>query len=236
MFDFISRNYNTDQMVFCSAGNIPESKIIRLFRKYFEWVPPNRREHKDQYAWVYNASNVTKRMETYQNHCIIGNVAYNIRDDKRLGMFLLNNILGGQGMNSRLNMSLREKNGLAYNVESTYNPYYDTGVFSVYFGTDSNHLDKSIRVTLSELDRLMSKPLGSIQLNKAKNQMKGYMARSFENHESLMLGLGKSLVVFNRIETPDETNVKIDSITSLELMETANEIFDHSKLTTLIYI
>jgi len=87
-------------------------------------------------------------MDTYQDHCIIGNIAYDLKDKRRMGMFLLNNILGGQGLNSRLNLSLREKNGLAYNVESNYNPYYDTGVFSIYFGTDSDNLDKSISIAM----------------------------------------------------------------------------------------
>ena len=80
-------------------------------------------------------------MDTFQNHCIIGNLAYDLKDERRMGMFLLNNILGGQGLNSRLNLSLREKNGLAYNVESSYNPYCDTGIFSIYFGTDSQYLE-----------------------------------------------------------------------------------------------
>lgn len=235
LFDFISRNYNTDQMVFCSVGNIQDSKIIRLFRKYFEAVPASIRIPENQAQWTYKASSMTKKMDTFQNHCIIGNIAYNIKDERRLGMFLLNNILGGQGLNSRLNLSLREKNGLAYNVESTYNPYYDTGAFSIYFGTDDNHLEKSIHVTLNELKKLSTKSLGIIQLNKAKNQIKGYLARGYENHESLMLSLGKSLLVFNRIETLDETCKKIDKITSSELLVTANEIFELEKLSTLIY-
>jgi predicted Zn-dependent peptidase len=150
-------------------------------------------------------------------------------------MFLLNNILGGQGLNSRLNLSLREKNGLAYNVESSYNPYCDTGAFSIYFGTDNQHLDRSINVTLSELARLRTKKLGIMQASKAKKQIKGYLARGYENHESLMLSLGKSLLVFKKIESLEETCAKIDRITSHELLATANEVFDPGKLSTLIY-
>jgi predicted Zn-dependent peptidase len=150
-------------------------------------------------------------------------------------MFLLNNILGGQGLNSRLNMSLREKNGLAYNVESAYNPYCDTGAFSIYFGTDSHNLERSIRVTMTELTKLRREKLGTVQLSKAKNQIKGYLARGYENHENLMLSLGKSLLVFNRIESMEETCKKIDGITSSDLLEAANEIFDPGKLSMLIY-
>jgi len=233
--DFISRNYNTDQMVFCSVGNIPDEKAIRMFRKHFESVPLNKRTSGTSLPWSYKVSTVSKKMDTFQSHCIIGNVAYNLKDERRIGMFLLNNILGGQGLNSRLNLSLREKNGLAYNVESAYNPYYDTGAFSIYFGTDNHHLGRSIKVTLYELNKLRTKTLGRIQLSKAKNQMKGYLARGYENHENLMLSLGKSLLVFDRIESLEEVCRKIDSITASELLATANEIFEPGKLSTLIY-
>jgi predicted Zn-dependent peptidase len=233
--EFISRNYNTDQMVFCSVGDISDEKILRLFRKYFEDIPANIRKPGSVMPWTYQPASVTKKMATFQNHCIIGNIAYNLKDPRRLGMFLLNNILGGQGLNSRLNLSLREKNGLAYNVESSYNPYCDTGAFSIYFGTDNHHLDRSLKVASAELNKLRTKKLGTIQLSKAKNQIKGYLARGYENHENLMLSLGKSLLVFDRIESMEETCDKIDKITSSELLATANEIFDPGKLSTLIY-
>jgi predicted Zn-dependent peptidase len=233
--DFISRNYDTDQMVFCSVGNIKNEKLLKLFRKYFESIPPKKQEYRNGIRWVYKPASVTKKMNTFQNHCIIGNVAYNLKDERRISMFLLNNILGGQGLNSRLNMSLREKNGFAYNVESSYNPYCDTGAFSIYFGTDNHNLDKSISISLSELNKLRTTKLGSIQLSKAKNQIKGYLARGYENHESLMLSLGKSLLVFDKIETLEETCMKIDRITASDLLRTANDIFNPGKLSTLIY-
>ena len=151
-------------------------------------------------------------------------------------MFLLNNILGGQGLNSRLNLSLREKNGLAYNVESSYNPYSDTGIFSIYFGTDSQYLEKSISIAMAELKKLRTSKLGIIQLSKAKNQIKGYLARGYENHESLMLSLGKSLLVFNKIDTIEEICRKIDIITASELLEIANDIFEPSKIVNSVFI
>jgi predicted Zn-dependent peptidase len=165
----------------------------------------------------------------------MGNLAYNLKDKRRMGMFLLNNILGGQGLNSRLNLSLREKNGLAYNVESSYNPYYDTGVFSIYFGTDSQYLNKSISLAKDELKRLRTTKLGTIQLSKAKNQIKGYLARGYENHESLMLSLGKSLVIFDKIDSIEDLCKQIDRVTAAELLETANDIFEPNKMSTLIY-
>ena len=235
IFSFISNNYNTSQMVFCSVGNIPDEKIVRLFKRYFSEIPSRIIPPKPLKSWLYKPSSVTRKMDTWQNHCIIGNVSYDLKDKRRMGMFLLNNILGGQGLNSRLNLSLREKNGFAYNVESNYNPYFDTGVFSIYFGTDSHNLEKSISIAESELNKLCCVKLGTIQLSKAKNQIKGYLARGYENHESLMLSLGKSLLVFNRIDTIEEVCEKIDNVTSTEIIDIANDIFERNKLSTLIY-
>jgi predicted Zn-dependent peptidase len=233
--DFISRTYNTGQIVFCSVGNIPDDKILKLFRTHFGSYSSTKRVSPVITDWKYKPSSVTKKKDTFQNHCIIGNMAYSIKDERRLGMFLLNNILGGQGLNSRLNLALREKNGLAYSVESNYNPYSDTGSFSIYFGTDSQWLNKSISIVNIELKRLCSSKLGTIQLSKAKKQIKGYLARGYENHENLMLSLGKSLLTFNKIESLEETCSKIDAVTSSQLLEIANEVFDQSKLSALIY-
>jgi predicted Zn-dependent peptidase len=233
--DFVAGNYNANQMVFCSVGNISDEKILRLFNTYFSKVDTPRRADRLPKKWIYKPSSVIKEKDTYQNHVIIGNLAYDLKDRRRMGMFLLNNIIGGQGMNSRLNLSLREKNGLAYNIESGYSPYCDTGVFSIYFGTDRQYLEKSLAITMSELKKLRESKLGIIQLSKAKNQLKGYLARGYENHESLMLSLGKSLQVFDRIDTIDEICRKIDNVSSSEILETANDIFDPSRLSTLIY-
>ena len=233
--DFISNNYDTRQMVFCSVGNISDEKILKLFTAHFGHIVTNSRESRINKTWLYKPSSLTKKKDTFQNHCIMGNLAYDLKDKRRMGMFLLNNILGGQGLNSRLNLSLREKNGLAYNVESSYNPYNDTGIFSIYFGTDRQYLNKSIAIAMEELKKLRTSKLGSIQLSKAKNQIKGYLVRGYENHESLMLSLGKSLLVFNKIETIEEICKKIDSVTASELLETANDIFEPAKMSTLIY-
>ena len=232
---FVEGNYNTNQMVFCSVGNISDEKLLRLFETYFSGIVTQKRADREIKRWKYKPSSIIKKKDTYQNHCIIGNLAYDIKDKRRMGMFLLNNIIGGQGMNSRLNLSLREKNGLAYNVESSYNPYLDTGVFSIYFGTDRQYLDRSISITMAEMKKLRDTKLGIIQLGKAKNQIKGYLARGYENHESLMLSLGKSLQVFGRIDTIEDICRKIDNVTASEILETANDIFEPSKLSTLIY-
>lgn len=232
---FVSERYNPERMVFCSVGNIPDKKLLNIFNKYFGAIPYGKKGIRRREEIIYKPSSVTKIKKTYQNHCIIGNVAYNFKDKRRIGMFLLNNILGGQGLNSRLNMSLREKNGLAYNVESGYNAYSDTGVFTIYFGTENRNLEKCVSMAGKELARLRNVTLGTMQISKAKNQIKGYLARGYENHESLMLSLGKSMLVFNRIDTLEELCNKIDKITSAQLLEIANEVFEPSQLSMLIY-
>jgi len=232
---FIVNNYDTGKMVFCSVGDIPGEKVLKTFNKFFGSLPSMSRKNGNGKTAEYKPSLVIKEKDTYQNHCIIGNVAYNLRDKRRIGMFLLNNILGGQGMNSRLNLSLRERKGLAYNVESNYNAYHDTGIFSVYFGTDSQNLEKSIAVVNREMENLRKKKLGDIRMSKAKNQIKGYLARSYENHESLMLSMAKSMLVFNRIDPFANICRKIDSLTPARLLEIAGEVFEPSRLSTIVY-
>lgn len=235
LMNFISKNYYTDQIVFSSVGNITDKKALYLFEKYFSNIPAKSGKLRPSPQCLPRQSNLIKEMDTYQSHCMIGNVAYSMRDEHRLGLIVLNNILGGQAMNSRLTLSLREKNGLAYDVESNYSPYYDTGIFSIYFGTETQNIDKGLSIAKRELAKLRDNTLGTIQLSKAKTQIKGYLARSYENYESLMLSLCKSFLSFGKIDSIEEINAKIDDLTSSELQEIANEIFNPDQLSTLIY-
>jgi predicted Zn-dependent peptidase len=232
---FIVRNYSTSEMVFCSVGAISPKNITALFEKHFGRIASREGARRQRSEYRYRPVTFEKKMETFQNHCIIGNIGYDLHHSSRMGLFMLNNILGGQGMNSRLNLSLREKRGYAYNVESMYNPYTDTGLITIYFGTDSRNLEKSISLTRTELERLRRQPLGTLQLTKAKNQIRGYLARAYENHESLMLSLGKSLLIFDRIDTMETIFHKIDAVTAIELTDIASTVFEEASLSTLIY-
>ena len=138
-------------------------------------------------------------------------------------------------MNSRLNMALRERNGMAYNVESGYTGYFDTGQFSVYFGTDKENLDQALRLVNKEFRTIKEKEMGIVQLSRAKKQMIGQLAISTENREDLMLSIGKSYLFFNRVDTLETIFKKIEQIESREIMEIANEIFDESQNSILIY-
>ncbi len=235
IFDFIARNYDTDQMVLSSVGNLPFEKIIRFAEKYFGPIPEKRRTSKREEFYNYQASERIVQKDTFQAHCIIGNIAYDHQHPRRIGMVLLNNILGGQSMNSRLNLSLRERNGLAYNIESNYTAYSDTGEFSIYFGTDKENLDRATNLIQKELQQLKNTELGSQQLSKAKKQLIGQLAISSENREDLMLSIGKSYLLYDKVDSMEQVYQKINQLTSREILEISNEIFDKSRTSILIY-
>lgn len=232
---FMANNYHTDQMVLCSVGEILPSRLFKLASKYFGAVATNLRVNNRPSIIPYIPRRVDKEMDTFQSHIAIGNVAYDLNSPLRPGLLLLNNILGGPGMNSRLNMSLREKNGIAYNIESIYSPYSGTGVFSIYFGTDEENINRSLNIVYRELKKLREKSLGKLQLHNAQRQLKGQITISSENRESLMLSIGKSYLLYNRVDSLEEIYQKIDNITSADLLAIANEIFDESLLSYLIY-
>jgi len=178
---------------------------------------------------------VEKNMDTFQSHIVVGNLAYDLSNPKRTTLSLLNNILGGPGMNCRLSMALREKNGMAYNIESMYTPYCDTGIFTIYFGTDGENVDKSLQIVHRELKKLRDQRLGKLQLHNAIRQFKGQITIANENRENLMLSLGKSYMLYNVVDTLPEIYKKIDQITASEILEIANELFNPSTLSYLFY-
>lgn len=235
LLNFIKENYHTDQMVLCSVGNIPFEKLVQLFEKYYNHVHPNLRNRKRNPFNTYKPHIVREKKDTFQTHCLIGNEAYKLKDKRRTQMVLLNNVLGGPNMNSRLNLSLREKHGYAYNIESFYNTYEDTGVFGIYFGTDNGNLEKSLHIIKKELNILKEKPLGKLQLHKAKQQLIGQLAIATESYSSLMLNIGKSYLLFNKVDTLDEMAAKIETITANQIRVAANEIFNWDNFSMVIY-
>jgi predicted Zn-dependent peptidase len=166
---------------------------------------------------------------------MMGNVAYHSDHEDRIGLFLLSNLLGGPGMNARLHMSLRERHGYTYNVETSYSTYSDTGLFSIYLGTDEKHLNKCLKLTHKELKLLREKGLGTLQLHKAKQQLLGQVAIAQENNQSQMLGLGKSLLLRDDVRTWKEIATKIDALTAPDLKRVANEILNEKDFSYLIY-
>lgn len=233
---FVSNNYHSDEMVICSVGNLSFPRLNEGIEKYFGQVPSKSSNRQRQGIQPYNPSTITLTKDTYQAHCIIGNLAYDLNDERRIGLHLLNNIIGGPGLNTRLNLSLREKNGYSYHTESHYSPYSDTGVLSVYFSSDKSKLKQSHKVVLREFSKLREKKLGTLQLSRAKRQLMGQIAISAENNETLMLSMAKSFLVYNKFDDLKEIGKKIDRITAEEILEIANEVLDSSKLSSLTFI
>jgi len=232
---FIHSNYATNEIVLSSVGNIGFDSFRKICEKYFGEVPAKNRSRTRIKPNSYQPKNLRVRKNTHQAHCIIGNLAYNALDKQRVPLALLNNILGGPGMNSRLNMSLREKSGISYNVESNYTSYSDTGFLSVYFGSEKEKLEKSIKLVLREFDKLKTQTLGTSQLSKAKKQLIGQVAISSDSNEHFMLSMGKSMLIYNRIDTLKEIADKINAVSAADLLSVANEVLDKNKLSVLQY-
>lgn len=152
-----------------------------------------------------------------------------------MGLCLLNNILGGQGMNSRLNVSLREKQGLVYTVEAGLTSYTDTGIVTIYFGCDSESKDKCLQLTHKELRRLRENKLSGVQFAAAVKQWKGQLGISGDHNESAALRMGKSFLHFNQYDNLPQVYQKIDTLTADQLLEIANEIYEEKQLFSLIY-
>ncbi|MDX5426640.1 MAG: insulinase family protein, partial [Bacteroidota bacterium] len=235
LLSFRDHWYTTDNMVFSSVGNISTKRLQRLLEKHLESIPERSRFAERTPVNGYTAENISAEKDTFQTHAIIGNRAYHADHKNSTALIFLNNLLGGPGSSSRLNLNIREKYGFAYHIESFYTPYTDTGTFGIYVGTDKGTVDRALDLIHKELRKLRERPLGVLQMSKARNQIKGQIAMSQESRINQMIGFGKAKLLFNRIDTLEEVHEKIDRLTADDILEVANEILDPSKLSTLIY-
>lgn len=232
---FTGRYYHPDNMVFFVQGQYDFKKIVRLVEKYLSEIPAVVTDNRRTPLPVYVPERLTVAKDTHQAHVMIGSRAYNAYDDKRTALYLLNNILGGPGMNSRLNVSLRERRGLVYTVESNLTSYTDTGVFCIYFGTDTEDLDTCLRLTYKELKRMREQKMTSSQLAAAKKQLIGQIGVASDNFENNALGMAKTFLHYNKYESPEQVFGRIEALTAELLMEVSNEMFAEEYLSVLIY-
>ena len=178
---------------------------------------------------------IVMQKNTHQAHVMIGTLAYDVNDDRRMPLYLLNNMLGGPGMNAKLNLALREHNGLVYTVESTMVSYGDTGTWSIYFGCDEHDVKRCLRLVRKELDKFMQKPLSDAQLKAAKKQIKGQIGVACDNRENFALDFGKSFLHYGWEKNVDRLYEQVDEITTAQIQAVAQELFDKDRLTTLIF-
>lgn len=237
---FTGSFYVPENAIFFCYGDIDFRRLCRLIEKQQDKIAgrkaaPNMHDSRSSELPERKRQTIIRDMGTHQAHVMIGTRAYGVHDNRRMPLYLLNNILGGPSMNARLNISLREKQGLVYTVESSMVSYGDTGLWSTYFGCDQKDIDTCLHSVRKELDRLMSRPLTEAQLRTAKKQIKGQIALGCDNHENFALDFGKAFLHYGWEKDIDTLYRRIEEITALQLQETAQEIFDDSRMTTLIY-
>jgi predicted Zn-dependent peptidase len=232
---FIADTYNTHQMVFAVIGDYDFNKLIKLTEKYLGHLPENNKPKKRHKPGTPQGGIVTVEKPISQTHGVIGSLAYDSSHHYKSGLLLVNNLLGGMGMSSRLNLEIREKHGIAYTIESNYTPFTDTGIFSIYFGTDAEKAAKALRLIHKELKKLRDNKIGTLQLHQAKQKFIGQIALAEENRLSLIISMAKSLIDFNSIDTLQQLFEKIESTTAEDVLEISNEIFDESRLVTLLF-
>lgn len=246
---FTRKHYRPDNAVFFAYGNVDFSRLVKLLEKATSNFPAAKPNMEDlsvssDYGDTKNTDFIgntylpqTKVIDkhTHQAHVMIGNRAYDVHDEKRMALYLLNNILGGPSMNTRLNLSLRERNGLVYSVESSMVSYSDTGLWSVYFGCDMKDVKRCIALVRKQLDRLMDQPLTEAQLKAAKRQIKGQIGVACDNRENFALDFGKSFLHYGWEKDITSLYKHIDALTAQQLQDVAQEIFAQERLSTLIF-
>ena len=233
---FTSRYYRPENVIFFVQGNVDFKRVIRLVEKATADLNSSASTFERKRPDIYVPKTLTLHRDTHQAHVMIGSRGYDAHNEKRTALYLLNNILGGPGMNSRLNVALRERSGLVYNVEANLTSYTDTGVFCIYFGTEHDHVERCIRLVKKELKRLCDKPLTSTQLNAAKKQIIGQIGVARDNAENTALGMAKTFLHYGEMDDPKKLFQRIEALTAKELWEVSNEMFAEDYLSTLIYI
>ena len=248
---FTRKLYRPDNAIFFAYGDIDFKKLVRLLKKSF--LSEERRVKSEKFnspeaqaqfniqhstfntQHSFEGQTIVMQKNTHQAHVMIGTRAYDVNDSRRMPLYLLNNMLGGPGMNAKLNLALREHNGLVYTVESTMVAYGDTGIWSIYFGCDEHDVKRCLRLVRKELDKFMQKPLSDAQLKAAKKQIKGQIGVACDNRENFALDFGKSFLHYGWEKNVDRLYEQVDEITAEQIQAVAQELFDKDRLTTLIF-
>jgi predicted Zn-dependent peptidase len=232
---FMKSNYRTDEIIIGIFGDYDFKAVKRISEKLFGKIPANLPERVREKINPYTPKKNVFEKPINQAHCVIGNRSYSFHHKNRTAFLLLNNLLGGNGMSSRLNLEIREKYGIAYTIESNYTPMSDTGIFSIYFGTDPEKSEKALQLLNKELKKLRDHKIGPIQLQQAKNKFIGQIALGEENRMGLIISMSKSLLDFNHVDTLEEVFAKINKVNADQLLEIANEMFEPKDLSSLIF-
>lgn len=233
---FIDQHYDASKIVIAISGNYTDKKVLKIAEKVFGKPNNHQWSHAAEDIMLQPVEFVERARPINQAHVVLGGPAYGIHDSRKTGLLLLNNLLGGYGMSNILNLNIREKYGIAYTIESNYSLYSDTGLFSIYFGTDDEKVDKTIKLIHKELNKLKEQALSPQALEKAKNKFKGQIALAEENRMSLIIAEAKNILDYNRVVGLQEVFEKIDLVSSKELLEISNDIFSEENLSSLSFL
>ena len=229
---FTQRYYRPDNAIFFAYGDIDFARLVKKLKAETEALSMKEIVVEEKPA-AFILSNTTNHPSHHQAHVMLGSRTFNYDDERRMPLYLLNNLLGGPGMNARLNLSLREKNGLVYTVESSMVSYSDTGCWSVYFGCDHHDVKRCLRLVHRELDKVMQSPLSDRQLSAAKRQLKGQIAIACDNREQYALDFAKNYLHYDKERSIEELLQRIDAITAAQVQDVAQYVFAPDRLQLL---
>ncbi|WP_316807430.1 pitrilysin family protein [Pedobacter agri] len=230
VLNFRKANYRTNEIVIAVLGNYSLKNVVTKSTKYFADVEENAPSQNRIKPAVLNPNNTTIYKPIMQAHCILGIQTYSTHHQNKAGLMLLNNYFGGNGMSSVLNLQIREKYGIAYTIESNFSPLSDTGIFSIYLGTDKEKLSKALSLIFKEMKKLKDHPLNDLQLQKAKNKFIGQIALSEENRIGLIISMAKSLIDHGKIDSLEQVFEKINKVTTQEIAQIADEVLAPAQL------
>jgi predicted Zn-dependent peptidase len=232
--EFIANHLDTRKIVFSVVGNIEWEKVVELSEKYLGRVRKVVSSVKRKKINGYKPNTKIIQRPVKQGKCAIGRTAFSIKDERRGLFYFLNNILGGQGMNSKLNLALREKHGFVYSIGSSFTPFSDTGIFSISFGTDPLQMNKAVELVKKELRKMVEEPMGTRQLSTAKEQFMGQVAMSEENNGGFMMMMARSLLDLGKVPSLDDLFKQVKGATSKEIQNLAIEVFDEKEMSMLV--
>lgn len=233
---FTNLNYRAEDIVIGVYGNVNESELIDLCNLYFSKVKKRALEKNRTKPTPYKPIHLIQKKNSVQSHAVIGTRALSIHHTQKIPLLLLSNYLGGPGMSSRLNMEIREKKGICYSIDANYTPVSDTGIFTIYMGTDAEKMEKCMNLVYKELKNLRDNKMGAMALNQAKKKFIGQITLAEENHLSVLISFCKSILDHGRADTLPVIYNKIESVTSAEIIELSNKLFDEKKLSSLLFM
>jgi predicted Zn-dependent peptidase len=235
LISFLKKRIDTSRVAFVVLSPHSFTEVKRITDGFLPFVKEQHSTHVRDKFKGYKPVIISKKINTSQTHCVIGSLGLNIKEERRLSLFLLSNLLAGPGMTSTLNMALREKKGYVYTIESNFTSYIDTGVYNFYFATEPKQFNKAVATFTKEINKVRDKKLSTLQLHRLKEQIKGQLIMAEENNSNFMQMMGKSYLDFGRIDSFDQINKKIDGISSDTINDLANQLMVPDRMSKLIY-